>query len=203
MTMPPRLDLTPLAMRGWYEAARPPTSGDGLSRVVNFAVRRHSRACTMTAVSFIITVYNKRPHLPAVLSGLAEQDGLDSAEFLFIDDGSTDGSLAAIENALAEAVRFFHIDALSSSVGLKVDFDMALLVLASGLYRLIGRRMRGYHDAQARQIFRDLIDTDIAILEPRIKLIVENHNNRGIKACAIDCDVSGYAGYSTKALLGN
>jgi hypothetical protein len=37
-----------------------------------------------------------------------------------------------IENALADAVRFFHIDALSSSVGFKVDFDMALLVLASG-----------------------------------------------------------------------
>ena len=70
-----------------------------------------------------------------------------------------------IENALADAVRFFHIDALSSSVGLKVDFDMALLVLASGLYRLMANRMRGYHDAQARQIFRDLIDmpADIAI----------------------------------------
>jgi hypothetical protein len=41
---------------------------------------------------------------------------------------------------------------------LKVDFDMALLVVASGLYRLLARRMRGYTDAQARQIFRDLID---------------------------------------------
>jgi len=63
-----------------------------------------------------------------------------------------------IENALADAVRFFHIDALSSSVGLKVDFDMCLLVLASGLYRIMARCMRGYGDAQARQIFRDLID---------------------------------------------
>src|SRR6266481_2732878 len=45
-----------------------------------------------------------------------------------------------IENALSDAVRFFHIDALSSAVGLKVDFDMALLVLASGLYRLIAQR---------------------------------------------------------------
>ena len=53
---------------------------------------------------------------------------------------------------------FFHIDALSSSVGFKVDFDMALLVLASALYRLMARRMRGYDDAQARRIFRDLID---------------------------------------------
>ncbi len=63
-----------------------------------------------------------------------------------------------IENALSDAVRFFHMDALSSSVGLKVDFDMALLVIASGLYRLLARRMRGYSDAQARQIFRDLVD---------------------------------------------
>jgi len=75
-----------------------------------------------------------------------------------------------IENALADAVRFFHIDALSSSVGFKVDFDMALLVLASGLYRLMARRMRGYDDAQARQIFRDLIDmpADIKITDQEI-----------------------------------
>jgi hypothetical protein len=75
-----------------------------------------------------------------------------------------------IENALSDAVRFFHIDALSSSVGLKVDFDMALLVLASGLYRIMAGRMRGYDDAQARQIFRDLIDmpADVAITEHEV-----------------------------------
>ena len=75
-----------------------------------------------------------------------------------------------IENWLSDAVRFFHIDALSSSVGLKVDFDMALLVLASGLYRLMTNRMRGYDDARARQIFRDLIDmpADVAITEREV-----------------------------------
>lgn len=75
-----------------------------------------------------------------------------------------------IENALSDAVRFFHMDALSSSVGLKVDFDMALLVIASGLYRLLAKRMRGYSDAQARQIFRDLIDmpADVTIGETGI-----------------------------------
>jgi transposase len=77
-----------------------------------------------------------------------------------------------IENALSDAVRFFHIDALSSSVGFKVDFDMALLVVASGLYRLMANRMRGYSDAQARQIFRDLVDmpADVAITESEIKV---------------------------------
>ena len=75
-----------------------------------------------------------------------------------------------IENALGDAVHFFHIDALSSSVGLKVDFDMALLVIASGLYRMIGKRMRDYDDAQARQIFRDLIDmsADVAITDREV-----------------------------------
>ena len=68
-----------------------------------------------------------------------------------------------IENALSDAVRFFHMDALSSAVGFKVDFDMMLLVVASGLYRLLARRMRGYSDAQARHIFRDLVDTPATV----------------------------------------
>jgi len=63
-----------------------------------------------------------------------------------------------IENALSDGVRFFHANALSSSVGMKVDFDLALLVLASGLYRRLARQMRGYADAQARQLFRDIVD---------------------------------------------
>ena len=46
-----------------------------------------------------------------------------------------------IENSLSDAVRFFHMNALSSAVGLKVDFDMAVLVVASGLYRLLAGKM--------------------------------------------------------------
>ena len=80
-----------------------------------------------------------------------------------------------IENALSDAVRFFHIDALSSSVGLKVNFDMTLLVVASGLYRLMAKRMRGYADAQARQIFRDLIDTPADVTVTDKEIVVRFH----------------------------
>jgi hypothetical protein len=80
-----------------------------------------------------------------------------------------------IENALSDAVRFFHMDALSSAVGLKVDFDMALLVVASGLYRLLGARMRGYADAQARQIFRDLINLPATITVSQSEVEVRFH----------------------------
>jgi len=80
-----------------------------------------------------------------------------------------------IENALSDAVRFFHMDALSSTVGLKVDFDMALLVIASGLYRLAATRMRGYADAQARQIFRDLIDLPADVVVGDSEVLVRFH----------------------------
>jgi len=70
------------------------------------------------------------------------------------------------------AQRMLIENALSSAVGLKVDFDMALLVLASGLYRLIAQRMHGYADAQARQIFRDLIDmpADVTVSDKEVEV---------------------------------
>lgn len=80
-----------------------------------------------------------------------------------------------IENALSDAVRFFHMNALSSAVGLKVDFDMALLVIASGLYRLLAHKMRGYADAQARQIFRDLIDMPATVAVHDHEVLVRFH----------------------------
>jgi len=80
-----------------------------------------------------------------------------------------------IENALSDAVRFFHMNALSSAVGLKVDFDMALLVIASGLYRQLADKMRGYEDAQAKRIFRDLIDMPATVTVGDSEVTVKFH----------------------------
>ena len=80
-----------------------------------------------------------------------------------------------IENALSDAVRFFHINALSSSVGIKVDFDMALMVIASGLYRLLAKKMRGYADAQAGRIFRDLIEMPATVTVGASEVTVRFH----------------------------
>lgn len=95
-----------------------------------------------------------------------------------------------IENSLSDAVRFFHMDALSSTVGLKVDFDMALLVMASGLYRLLARRMRGYGDAQARQIFRDLVDTpaDVEITDQEVRVEFHRRSHLPIILASGLCD---------------
>jgi hypothetical protein len=80
-----------------------------------------------------------------------------------------------IENALSDAVRFFHMNALSSAVGIKVDFDMALLVIASGLYRQLAKKMRGYADAQAGHIFRDLINMPATVTVGTSEVTVRFH----------------------------
>jgi hypothetical protein len=69
-----------------------------------------------------------------------------------------------IENGISEAIPFFHLDALSSMVGLKVDFDLQITIMASTLYRLMADRIgREYAKAQAKTIFRNLLDVSATV----------------------------------------
>jgi hypothetical protein len=69
-----------------------------------------------------------------------------------------------IENGISEAIQFFHLDALSSMVGLKVDFDLQITIMASTLYRLMADRIgREYGRAQAKTIFRHLLDVSATV----------------------------------------
>jgi hypothetical protein len=69
-----------------------------------------------------------------------------------------------IENGIAEAIQFFHLDALSSMVGLKVDFDLQLTLMASSLYRLLADKIgREYGKAQVKTIFRNLLDVSATV----------------------------------------
>jgi hypothetical protein len=64
-----------------------------------------------------------------------------------------------IENGIADGIDFFHMDALSSAVPLKVNCDLQLTLMASSLYRLLGTQIgNGYDTARSRHIFRDFID---------------------------------------------
>lgn len=50
-------------------------------------------------VSFVVPVYNKARHLPRVLEQIARQRGDFRRQYVFVDDGSTDGSLAILRDA--------------------------------------------------------------------------------------------------------
>ena len=86
-----------------------------------------------------------------------------------------------IENGIAEAIHFFHIDALSSMIDLKVDFDLQLTLMGSALYRLLAKRLPGtYRRAQAKTLFRHLLNVsgrvDIGEHEVVVTLDSRAHN---------------------------
>jgi hypothetical protein len=69
-----------------------------------------------------------------------------------------------IENNIEDGVNFFHMDALSSAVALKVNCDLQLTLMASSLYRYLGQRIgNGYEVAKSRHLFRDFIDATATI----------------------------------------
>lgn len=69
-----------------------------------------------------------------------------------------------IENGIADGIDFFHMDALSSAVAMKVNCDLQLTLMASSLYKLLGTTIgNGYGSAKSRHIFRDFIEASANI----------------------------------------
>ncbi|HEX3972428.1 MAG TPA: glycosyltransferase family A protein [Stellaceae bacterium] len=57
---------------------------------------------TTDGVSYVVPVFNKRRFLRQVIAGLAAQNGAFLREYIFIDDGSTDGSAEALEELVGD-----------------------------------------------------------------------------------------------------
>jgi hypothetical protein len=69
-----------------------------------------------------------------------------------------------IENSIADSVEFFHIDALSSAVALKINCDLQLPLMASSLYRLLGAKIgKEYTTADSSRLFRDFIEAHVMV----------------------------------------
>lgn len=86
-----------------------------------------------------------------------------------------------VENGIADAIEFFHMDALSSAVAMKVNCDLLLTMMASSLYRLLGASIgRGYETARSNHIFRDFVDAtatiDLTEKEVIVKFQKRAHN---------------------------
>ena len=85
-----------------------------------------------------------------------------------------------IENTIAEAVNFFHLNALSSSILVKVHFDVVLTMIADTLYYLLAQRLRGFEECNAPQIFRHFIrgkgQVTVTAEEIRVRYPKRAHN---------------------------
>ncbi len=69
-----------------------------------------------------------------------------------------------IENTIADAIDFFHMDALSAAVPLKVQLDLQITLMASVLYRILAKRLgNGMQNAGPRNLFRKVVNSSATI----------------------------------------
>jgi hypothetical protein len=78
-----------------------------------------------------------------------------------------------IEQRLAESIRSFHIDALSSAVPLNVDLDVALSVVASAVCTSFRRRLAGYATATPDTLQRRFLNTSGEVVNQGGEIVVK------------------------------
>ena len=79
-----------------------------------------------------------------------------------------------IENNISDAINFFHMDALSAAVPLKIDVDLQLTLMASALYRMLARRIGGNHArSKIRTLFRDYVDTAATVTVSDAEIVMQ------------------------------
>jgi len=63
-----------------------------------------------------------------------------------------------IENNIQENVDFFSLNALSSSIIVKVDFDIGITLIANTLYKMMAQKFQLFETAKPKTIYRNIVE---------------------------------------------
>lgn len=105
-------------------------------------------------------------------------NGHEKPTFIITNDQETAVELIAgnyarrwrVENGIAEAVKFFYLNALSSPILIKVHFDVVMTMIADTLYSRLAQNLRGFEACDAPKLYRDFVKGkgEVAVKEGRI-----------------------------------
>ena len=92
-------------------------------------------------------------------------NGHEKPAFIIINDQESPVELIVgnyarrwrVENGIAEAVKFFHLNALSSPILIKVHFDVVMTMIADTLYSRLAQNLRGFEGCDAPKLYRDFV----------------------------------------------
>ena len=65
-----------------------------------------------------------------------------------------------VEKTISEQTHFFHLNRVSSSMVIKVDFDLTMTILAHNLYRLLAENLTGYSHHTAVKLYEKFVHND-------------------------------------------
>lgn len=85
-----------------------------------------------------------------------------------------------IENNIQENVDFFNLNAISSPIVVKVDFDIAITLIANTLYKIFANKTKWFEAAKPKKVSRNFIEVKSKIKIENNKVIVnlgeKNHD---------------------------
>lgn len=84
-----------------------------------------------------------------------------------------------VEKAISEQIEFFHLNRLSSSIVIKVDFDLTMTILAHNLYRLLAIDLNRYSNFTSTRLFEMFISNsgEIEIGDEKIEVKLKKKRN--------------------------
>lgn len=96
---------------------------------------------------------------------VVRENGHDKPAFLITNDSDSPLELLVanyarrwrVENGIAEAVKFFHLNALSSPILIKIHFDVLMTMMADTLYTMLARHLRGFEECDGPTLYRHFI----------------------------------------------
>jgi len=77
-----------------------------------------------------------------------------------------------VEKSISDQIDFFHLNLVSSSMVIKVDFDLTMSILAHNLYRLFALELGRYSDLSVQRLYDKFVlnGADIEIGDKNIKV---------------------------------
>ena len=93
-----------------------------------------------------------------------------------------------VEKDISEQIEFFHLNKLSSSMVIKVDFDLTMTLFTHNLLRLLAKDLVGYTQASAGSLFNHFLQNSgqVEITPAAIKVVMRKKRTLPILLAAME-----------------
>jgi hypothetical protein len=83
-----------------------------------------------------------------------------------------------VEKEISEQIHFFHLNKVSSSIVIKVDFDLVMTILAHNLCKIFCQDLSGYENIDAKKLFHKFLSNSAKITISEDRVLVELKKKR-------------------------
>jgi len=85
-----------------------------------------------------------------------------------------------VEKTISEQIEFFHLNLVSSSMVIKVDFDLTMSILSYNLYRLLAQELQRYENLSVQRLYEKFVLNGADIIINEKNIIVQLRKKRSL-----------------------